>query len=363
VTTGTNNQLSDDGTYSYSYDDNGNLTTRTRDDGTDTVLYTWDYRNRLSEVTYEDASLNVTKTVDYEYDTHDRRIGLAVTTSSGTTGTLYLYDGNDLALTIDLSTLTLADRFLMGPGQNQLLAQENIGTGAVSWTLTDHLGSVTDVVDGGSGHNLLDHIVYDSFGNIVSQSNSSYATQMLYTGYQYDSDTGLYYANARYYNPGTGTFLSQDPSGFAAGDMNLYRYVASHPTYATDPTGLFEGGWYHNLGFDQYAGLGASAPSFSNTSLASSLSSSATTFANAAGALAAGSPLLSAFATGLGGLAGMAYDAYGGSVGSALDSAYGAMTDPNFRIGMAIATAGQYQDMTMRRLHPRQSPPRRHHRC
>jgi YD repeat-containing protein len=49
-----------------SYDDNGNLTTRTRDDGTETVLYTWDHRNRLSEVTYEDATLTVTKVIDYE---------------------------------------------------------------------------------------------------------------------------------------------------------------------------------------------------------------------------------------------------------------------------------------------------------
>ena len=35
---------------------------------------------------------------------------------------------------------------------------------------------------------------------------------------------------------------NQYPSGFSAGDSNLYRFVGNHPTYATDPTGLYEGG-------------------------------------------------------------------------------------------------------------------------
>jgi RHS repeat-associated protein len=42
----------------------------------------------------------------------------------------------------------------------------------------------------------------------------------------------------RYYSPVTGTFVSQDPSGFGAGDLNLRRYVGNDPTDATDPTGM-----------------------------------------------------------------------------------------------------------------------------
>ncbi len=63
-----------------------------------------------------------------------------------------------------------------------------------------------------------------------------------FTGYQFDAESGLYYANARYYSPTLGRFISEDPSGFAGGDVNLYRYVDNQPTYATDPTGLYEGG-------------------------------------------------------------------------------------------------------------------------
>ena len=44
----------------------------------------------------------------------------------------------------------------------------------------------------------------------------------------YDVTTGLRYMNARYYDPASGRFLSEDPLGFAAGDTNLYRYVGNH---------------------------------------------------------------------------------------------------------------------------------------
>jgi RHS repeat-associated protein len=103
-----------------------------------------------------------------------------------------------------------------------------------------------------------DHIVYDSFGNITSQSDSGNAMLMGFDGYQYDSETGLYYANARYYSPSLGRFISQDPTGFAAGDSNLYRFVGNHPTYSTDPTGLFEGGSAFTQGTGSY-GLGGNS--------------------------------------------------------------------------------------------------------
>ncbi|MCL6508391.1 MAG: RHS repeat-associated core domain-containing protein, partial [Bryobacteraceae bacterium] len=48
----------------------------------------------------------------------------------------------------------------------------------------------------------------------------------------------LYYYRARYYDPHTGRFLSEDPIGFAAGDSNLSRYVENGPTNWVDPTGL-----------------------------------------------------------------------------------------------------------------------------
>ena len=63
------------------------------------------------------------------------------------------------------------------------------------------------------------------------------ANPSAFTGRELDP-TGLYYYRARYYEPGTGRFLSEDPAGFAAGDPNLYRYLGNDPQNGTDPSGL-----------------------------------------------------------------------------------------------------------------------------
>jgi RHS repeat-associated protein len=52
-----------------------------------------------------------------------------------------------------------------------------------------------------------------------------------------DSETGLYYYRARYYDPGVGRFISEDPLEFSVGE-NFYRYVSNRPSLATDPYGL-----------------------------------------------------------------------------------------------------------------------------
>jgi len=45
-------------------------------------------------------------------------------------------------------------------------------------------------------------------------------------------------ADARYYDPMEGAFISKDPASFAGGDVNLYRYVGNNPTTYVDPFGL-----------------------------------------------------------------------------------------------------------------------------
>ena len=133
----------------------------------------------------------------------------------------------------------MLQRDLNGPAVDQVLAEED-ATGNVSWLLTDNEGSVRDVAvyDAALGQTTIeDHIVYDAYGNIVSQTNPSAQPSVGYTGQLWDPATGLYYYHARWYNPQTGTFLSQDPLSFAAGQTNLTCYVGNSPTNATDPSG------------------------------------------------------------------------------------------------------------------------------
>jgi RHS repeat-associated protein len=115
-----------------------------------------------------------------------------------------------------------------------VLADERGGT--VVWALSDNQGTVRDVVDGNG--TILNHVVYDSFGKVVSQSNASVEFRYGYTGRDRDTETGLDYYRARYYDSANGRFISEDPIGFAAGDANLTRYVGNSPTNWIDPSGL-----------------------------------------------------------------------------------------------------------------------------
>ena len=127
------------------------------------------------------------------------------------------------------------------------------------WLISDHEGSVRRVINSGGGS--LGDVAYDSFGNVtiasgtqlpaVATTPAKAGSLFGYAGSVYDVTTGLSYMNARYYDPASGRFLSEDPLGFAAGDTNLYRYVGNNPVNATDPTGLatsYLGGNYNQIG-------------------------------------------------------------------------------------------------------------------
>ena len=98
--------------------------------------------------------------------------------------------------------------------------------------LTDHLGSTEALAD--SSGAIVSSTTYDSFGN----ATSSIATSYQYTGIEYASDTGLYYYRNRWYDPEIGLFISEDPIGFAGGDVNLYGYVGNNPHGYIDPFGF-----------------------------------------------------------------------------------------------------------------------------
>jgi len=74
---------------------------------------------------------------------------------------------------------------------------------------------------------------YDSFGRPLDALPIRFG----YTGRDWDAELGLQYNRARYYDPGIGRWIGQDPIGFAAGDGNLYEYAGNEPTDFIDPSG------------------------------------------------------------------------------------------------------------------------------
>lgn len=128
---------------------------------------------------------------------------------------------------------------MYGPATDQILAEEFVvdpsTAGYVFWTLVDNQGTVRDVIY--NTGDLWQHNEYDGFGNPIWTDGSPDLTRSGYTGRDFDSTTGMQYNRNRWYDPGTGRWLSEDPLGFNAGDSNLYRYAGNSPTNATDPSG------------------------------------------------------------------------------------------------------------------------------
>jgi len=93
--------------------------------------------------------------------------------------------------------------------------------------LTNSAGAVTDSYE------------YDAYGNLFTKQGST-PNNYLYRGEQFDSDLGLYYLRARYYNPNTGRFMSRDPEDGDQTDpktLHKYLYTGGDPVNGWDPTG------------------------------------------------------------------------------------------------------------------------------
>ncbi|ELS31458.1 RHS repeat-associated core domain protein [Pseudanabaena biceps PCC 7429] len=236
--TGINNQLLEDNKYLYEYDLVGNRTKRTDKSTNEVMEYRWDIRDRLTGITVKNALGEIIRTAEYTYDVYNQRIAKTVDTDGDgslaavTERFVYGSDQN-IALVFDENG-NVNHRYLFGNGVDQIEADENDGN--TRWALTDHLGSVRDIVD--DSGTVLNHVVYDAFGGVTSQTDESVVFRYGYTARELDAESGLQYNRARYLDSFTGKFISEDPISFKGGDSNLYRYVFNSPVDLTDPIGL-----------------------------------------------------------------------------------------------------------------------------
>ena len=96
--------------------------------------------------------------------------------------------------------------------------------------LTSLTGAVTDTYE------------YDAYGNEITHTGTT-SNDYLYRGEQYDSDLGMYYLRARYYNPMTGRFMSRDPNDGnirIPASLHKYLYANGDPVNGIDPTGRID---------------------------------------------------------------------------------------------------------------------------
>jgi RHS repeat-associated protein len=191
------------------------------------TTYGWDYENRLTSVTLPGTG----GTLAFRYDALGHRVQKVFTQGSTTTTTNYLYDGINAIADVDQNGNVLA-RYTVTQNVDEPLAELRSGT--TSYYSQDGLGSVTSLTT--SAGAVGSTYSYDSFGNVTA-SSGSVVNRFQYDAREFDSETGLYYYRARYYDPTVGRFISEDPLQFSVGE-NFYRYVSNRPTLGVDPSGL-----------------------------------------------------------------------------------------------------------------------------
>ena len=286
--------------WGYTYDENGNISSVT-DSGNTTTTYTYDALNQLTSAadgtntyayTYDRGGNILSKTVNgttVNYQYNNANWGDLLT---GYAGQTFTYDaiGNPLTYRDGMSFSWNGRELIYGSvngtsiaysynsdgirmrktvnGVNtyysldgeKVVAQKTGNTvyyfeydlngapfllykdGVSYYYILNGQGDVIAITD--ASGNVVTEYTYDPWGNILSVTGTLASTigadnPLRYRGYYYDSETGLYYLNSRYYDPATGRFLNADLqlSTDAIIGMNLFAYCGNNPVCRIDKNG------------------------------------------------------------------------------------------------------------------------------
>lgn len=206
------------------YDANGNLISN----GVHTFQY--DYENRL-------VSVDEGSTAIYDYDALGRRIRKSALDAAEN----YFYDGLRV-VEERRDNETILATYIYGIWTDDVLYCQRFGQGYYYYP--NALGSVAAVAD--TTGFMLEQYEYDAYGkpSFLNPAGSPLPvsvaeTRYLFTGRQWDEESGLYYYRARYYDPQHGRFVQRDPAGYADG-INRYTYVGNNPVNWIDYLGLYQ---------------------------------------------------------------------------------------------------------------------------
>ena len=208
----------------YVFDGDGFLTQKATLQGTNT--YDYSTRGKLLSVSLSDG-----RSVTYDHDPMGRRIAKKI---DGTVVEKYLWRDNTTLLAVYDGSDSLTMRFNYADGR---LPISMLRGGITYYMMYDQVGSLRVIVD--SVGTIAKRIDYDSFGNIINDTNPGFTIPFGFAGGLHDIDTGLVRFGARDFDPSIGRWTAKDPIDFAGGDVNLYGYVQNDPVNFVDPEGEF----------------------------------------------------------------------------------------------------------------------------
>jgi RHS repeat-associated protein len=234
-----------------SYDGNFNLTAF---DAWGQWTYQYDAENHLISGRQPGGSGPVR--AQFTYD----GLGRCVKRTLDGVTTLIGYDGWKPTVEWDGSGNWLAWN-VYGPGPDEILFRCQVGMPPLRYH-HDRQGNVAFVFDWDG--NRLEKYTYDAFGwpTVVSwtgaawddahpRSWSNYGNRFMFNGREFFAEMGVMDYRHRFYHPALGRFLQADPTGFDAGDMNLFRYCGDDPVDHTDPMGLLVDRTWDQLMYEQ----------------------------------------------------------------------------------------------------------------
>jgi RHS repeat-associated protein len=231
----------------YTYDAAGNRLTANV--GGVVTTYSWDYENRLIGATFSPLATLTSGILTNLYSSDGLRQGYADHT--GITTLTYDILSQNIYRRDVLSTAA-TERYTNRSeayGSPISVCRVAAATGAIVTNLfynsvdgTDNINSLAAAGDNATAGN---YVLYPAFGagsanvpTIPSPLSTQPFQYMGAVGYYTDPSTGLIYVKARWYDPLTGIWLSEDPIGFEGGDWtSLYRYVGNEPLSRMDPSG------------------------------------------------------------------------------------------------------------------------------
>ena len=219
----------------YDYDANGNQTDVKNTKNGENQTYVYDSENRLSQVSVtKDGKTAVIQQNIYNGE------GQRIQKIDGDETTNYYYQNGVVAYTTDTDGNQNSQN-LIGTDGN-VLATERFQQNATQYYLynKDIQGSTSSLVkEDGSADAIYQ---YTDFGETMIQGYDQAKNEICYAGGIYDQSTGLYYLNARYYNPEDGRVLTEDTyhgENEKPDTQHLYLYCANNPVNYVDPSGHY----------------------------------------------------------------------------------------------------------------------------